>query len=295
MNNIIEIHNLNKRYGKLEVLNDFDLTVEEGSIYGFLGRNGEGKTTTVKILLGLDNKFSGDVTVINMNPVLSGDQIRQRIGYVPEVQLFPKWMTVSQLMNFTSPFYQTWDENYCQHLLGTFHLPRQRRIKHLSRGMVAKVSLVQALSHHPRLLILDDPTMGLDAVVRREFLESIVELIQEGGRTVFFSSHIIDEIERVADYIGILQKGALQLTGSVDEIKSQYKTIVAVFDQSPPDMKSLSGISRIKIEGNRMQIGCNDYSSELYDEILELGVRNIEVLDMSLEDIFVHLTEESRE
>lgn len=293
--NIIQTTELNKSFRKLNVLKGLNFDVQEGSIYGFLGRNGAGKTTTVKILLGLDRKFKGNVKVINKDPKKVGDQIRLHTGYVPEKPVFPGWMTISRLIRFTSPFYPSWDKQYCNTLLENFCLPHDRKIMHLSRGMVAKVSLVLALAHHPKLLILDDPTMGLDAVVRREFLENMVDLIREGTRTVFFSSHIIDEVERVADSIGVLDKGILQISGKVEDIKANYKSLIAVFPEKPPENLNIPGVSTYTYGGRKVRIEFHGYSQDIEERIYQLGATHVEVVDLSLEDIFVRVTGENRE
>ncbi|MBN2384007.1 ABC transporter ATP-binding protein [bacterium] len=284
---IIKVQQVKKRFRTLEVLKGLDLEVCQGSIYGFLGRNGVGKTTTVRILLGLDDIFEGTVRVFELDPRTNGDRIRLRTGYVPETPRFPEWMKIEQLLTFTAPFYPTWDRVYADELLTQFQLPRDRKIKQLSRGMLAKVALTMALAHRPKLLVLDDPTMGLDAVVRREFLEQIVDIIREGDRTVFLTSHIIDEVERVADHIGIMTQGILVESCPLEELKQRNKTIVARFIGEPPVPAAFPDQYECIRNGNQLQFHTRHFSEEVLDFVKSLEPHQLEVHDLSLEDIFV--------
>ena len=172
----IKARKLTKRFRKTLAVDNFDLEVPWGSIYGLLGRNGAGKTTTIKMLLGLLPMTSGKAIVLGYSSKREPLKIKAEVGYVPEIRKMYDWMSVDEIVKFTSAFYGTWNQDTAERLLDRLHLDQHKKIKELSKGMVAKVSLILAIAHEPRLLILDDPTSGLDPVVRREFLESIAEL-----------------------------------------------------------------------------------------------------------------------
>ena len=184
---VIQTEGFTRRYGSTVAVDGLTLTVDRGQVFGFLGRNGAGKTTTIKTLLGLLRPTSGSVRVLGLDPVADGVELRQRIGYVSETpQLYP-WMRVREMVRFTGSFYDRWNDGHIAGLLGQFGLDPERRVKNLSRGMGAQLALVLAMGHEPELLILDEPATGLDVLVRRDFLESIVQVIQQEGRTVMLS------------------------------------------------------------------------------------------------------------
>lgn len=232
----IETQGLSKRFRRLVAVNEIELRVPYGSVYGFLGRNGAGKTTTILMLLGLLRPTSGGATALGYSSKIDPVKIRADVGYVPEKQIMYDWMTVSEILWFTSKFYKTWNKKLADELVERFGLDPKRKIKHLSRGMVAELSLIIALAPEPRLLILDDPTSGMDPVVRREFMEHIVDLVRDGKRTVFFSSHILADIERVADWVGILKDGRLLIQDRLETLKLRTRKVVAKFEAGPPKL-----------------------------------------------------------
>lgn len=284
----IVTRSLSRRFGRLRVLDGVDLEVRRGSVYGFLGRNGAGKTTTILILLGLERRDGGEIEVLGLRPEKAAAAIRLRIGYVPEKPSFPDWMTVGEVLRFTAPFYPTWDERLCRDLVQALQLPPERTIKHLSRGMLAKVALTLALAHRPELLILDDPTMGLDAVVRREFLETIISLIQSGERTVFFSSHLMEEVERVADTVGILHDGRIVRQESIDSLKASHALVEVILERPiPADPPAIPGARSVIRTDNRLMITFDRFREESLEAIRPWGIRQLNHRDLSLEDIFV--------
>jgi len=222
----IIMEDMSKFYGDQAALNGLSLTVPEGSVFGLLGENGAGKTTTLQILLGLIRADSGSARVLDLDPARDGLEIRRRVGYVPEQPALYDWMTVSEIGWFAAGFHPEpglgtapFQTRYADLTTG-FNLPQNRKVKALSKGMRAKVSLSLALASAPPLLILDEPTSGLDTMVRREFLESMVDLAA-GGRTVLLSSHQIAEVERVASHVAFLRRGNLLLTEPLDELKAR--------------------------------------------------------------------------
>jgi ABC-2 type transport system ATP-binding protein len=224
MNPVIQFQEVSKRYGRQTALDDLTLDVPPGVVFALLGENGAGKTTAIKTLLGLTIPEAGQARVLGLDSRTSGEEIRRRVGYVPERPTLYDWMTVSEIGWFAAGFY---GGDYLTHygeLTRQFGLPSGRKLKSLSKGMRSKVALSLAMAHQPELLVLDEPTSGLDTLVRREFLASMVDLAAT-GRTVLLSSHQISEVERVADYVAILHAGRLVLVERLDDLKEQVRDV----------------------------------------------------------------------
>lgn len=287
MENAIETHALAKKFRKLVAVDEIDLRVPWGSVYGFLGRNGAGKTTTILMLLGLLRPTSGGATVLGHSSKTDPVKIRGEIGYVPEKQIMYDWMTVEETLWFTSKFYKTWNDKLARELVGRFKLDPKRKIKHLSRGMVAEVCLILALAPEPRLLILDDPTSGMDPVVRREFLENIVDIVRDRKRTVFFSSHILSDIERVADWVGILKEGSLLVQSEVDALKLRMRKVAAKFEAEAPRELDMGEPLWIQRDGTALTATFANYQDDIPEKLKAMGATAVEVIDLSLDDIFV--------
>ncbi|MBI4832524.1 MAG: ABC transporter ATP-binding protein [Candidatus Lindowbacteria bacterium] len=283
----IETQALSKKFRKLIAVNEIDLRVPYGSVYGFLGRNGAGKTTTILMLLGLLRPTSGGATVLGYSSKIDPVKIRSEVGYVAEKQIMYDWMTVTEILWFTSKFYKTWNKKLADGLVEKFDLDPKRKIKHLSRGMVAELSLIIALAPEPRLLILDDPTSGMDPVVRREFMEHIVDLVRDGKRTVFFSSHILADIERVADWVGILKEGRVLIQSELDALKLRTRKIAARFEGEPPSNFTFGEPIWVQRDGTTMNALLSRFDDSISEKLKSLGAKAVEVIDLSLDDIFV--------
>lgn len=230
---VIETNKLSRRFRRLDAVHDLDLTVNEGSIHAFLGPNGAGKTTTIRMLLNIIPPTSGAANILGTSSKKLGRRDFENIGYVSENQKMPLWMTVAQLMNYLRPLYPTWDNAFAEKLLNDFDLPLEQRLKHLSRGMRMKASLVGALAFRPKLLVLDEPFSGLDPLVREEFLEGIIELTAQEKWTIFISSHDIDEVERLADQVAIINQGNLLLSESIEKLLNRFRGVsFSVTDQN---------------------------------------------------------------
>ncbi len=214
----IEINHVTKRFGHTTAVDDVSLTIPAGCVFALLGENGAGKTTLVRMLLGLLPPDAGSITVLGMSTSKQGEEIRQRVGYVPERPTLYDWMTASEIGWFTAGFYPDGFEQQYRNLLDRYRVPAARKISQMSKGMRSKVALSLALAPQPELLVLDEPTSGLDTLVRREFLESMVDLAAE-GRTVVLSSHLIGEVERIADHVAILKSGQTLTIDPLDELK----------------------------------------------------------------------------
>ena len=227
---VVAIANLSRRFGSKTVLNDLSLYVPKGCVFGLVGENGAGKTTLIKHLLGILRAETGSVRVFGLDPVANPVPVLERIGYLAEQPDLPGWMRVDELIRYSQAFYPNWDAAYAEQLRQQFGLNSSARIKTLSKGQCAKAGLLTAQAHRPDLLLLDEPSSGLDPVVRKDILEAVITTVADEGRTVFFSSHLLEEIERVSDYIAMIQQGRLVLFGSLDDIKSQHRRITLRFD-----------------------------------------------------------------
>jgi ABC-2 type transport system ATP-binding protein len=223
--NIIEIEGLTRRFGKTEAVNQLTLQVPEGAIYAFLGPNGAGKSTTIQTLLNLLRPTSGTARVFGVETTAFGPAELAQIGYVSENQKLPEAMTVAEFLAWCKPMYPTWDDAFCADLLARFELPPDRKLKNLSRGMKMKAALLASIAYRPRLLILDEPFSGLDPLMRDEFIRGILELSEQEKWTVFVSSHDIDEVERLADWVGILNQGKLYLSEASESLQRRFRRV----------------------------------------------------------------------
>lgn len=228
----LKLSNIRKSYGKLDVLKGVNLSVSDGEIYGFLGRNGAGKSTALRIIMGITHADSGDTELFGQVAGKNDPAPRQHIGYVAQEQHFYDWMSALELGKFVSGFYPAWDKAEYSKLLRSLDLPTDRKIRGFSGGMTAKLALALALASKPRLLLLDEPTAGMDAVARREFLDIVREQAQRFGRTTLFSSHLIDEVELAADKVGILDDGSMRFEGSLSSLQRSARRFVMSADES---------------------------------------------------------------
>src|SRR5262245_38254361 len=246
---IVEICRVTRQFGNKTALDDVSLTVPRGGVFGLIGGNGAGKTTLIKHILGLLKAESGTVRLFGMDPVENPVGTLGRIGYLSEERDLPNWMRVGELMRYTQAFFPNWDETYAEELRSAFDLDVQAKIRNLSRGQRARAGLLVALAHRPELLVLDEPSSGLDPVVRRDILGAIIRTIAEEGRTVLFSSHLLDEVERVADRVAMIHEGRIVLTESIDELKETHRRITVRFEQPQARPPVIAGTISCSGEG----------------------------------------------
>jgi ABC-2 type transport system ATP-binding protein len=287
---VIQIDGFTRHFGSTIAVDGLDLTVGQGQVFGFLGRNGAGKTTTIKSVLGLLRPTSGMVRVLGLDPATDGVELKQRIGYVPETPQLYSWMRVHEIVRFTSQFYACWNDAHVATLLDQFGLDAECRVKNLSRGMSAQLALVLAMGHDPELLILDEPATGLDVLVRRDFLESIVQVIQQQGRTVLLSSHMVHEVERVADRVAVIEGGKLLVCQDTDAFKGRVKKVlVRLSNDDESGLKGVAGVSEIEGSGDRRLVTIGNYDESCRQALHEAGAEVVYVVDMSLEESFIEL------
>jgi len=221
---VIALNNVCKQYGSLEVLTGLSLQVNRGEVYGFLGRNGAGKSTAIRMMMGITRISSGSIHLFGQSIGSNVINARQRIGYVAQEQHFYPWMTPKNLARFVRGFYPKWDQSRYVELVSLFELPMNRKIGNFSGGMKAKLALTMALATQPECLILDEPTAGMDPVARREFLDLVSEEARRVDATIFFSTHLIDDIEAIADRIGIVESGKTVYEGALAPLSDSIAT-----------------------------------------------------------------------
>ena len=220
---VISVSGLSRCFGSKTALDSVSLAMPGGAVYGLVGINGAGKTTLIKHILGLLEAQSGSVRVFGLDPVADPVAVLSKIGYLSEENDLPGWMRVDELLRYSRAFYPEWDDDYAEELRDRFALDPAARVKTLSKGQKARAGLLVALAYRPALLVLDEPSSGLDPIVRRDILGAVLRTIADEGRTVLFSSHLLDEVEEVADHVTMISGGRVVLSGALDEIKASHR------------------------------------------------------------------------
>src|ERR1700741_267312 len=220
---VISIAELTRRFGSTTALDSVSLSMPRGAVYGLVGANGAGKTTLIKHILGLLRAQSGSVRVFGLDPVADPVGVLSRIGYLSEENDLPGWMRVDELIRYSRAFYSAWDDDYAEELRQSFALDPAARIKNLSKGQKARAGMLIALSYRPDLLVLDEPSSGLDPIVRRDIIGAIIRTIADEGRTVLFSSHLLEEVEQVADHVTMINRGKIVLSAALDSIRESHR------------------------------------------------------------------------
>ena len=219
---VIDVSQLTRRFGAKAALASVSLSLPRGAVYGLVGANGAGKTTLIRHILGLLRAESGSVRVFGLDPVADPVAVLSRIGYLSEENDLPGWMRVDELIRYSRAFYPAWDDAYAEELRQRFALDPAAKTKTLSKGQKARLGLLIALAYRPELLVLDEPSSGLDPIVRRDILGAVLRTIADEGRTVLFSSHLLDEVERVADHVTMISDGNIVLSGPLDALKAAH-------------------------------------------------------------------------
>jgi ABC-2 type transport system ATP-binding protein len=290
MTHAIQTRGLTKFYGQRTVVRSLDLTIPTGCVYGFLGRNGAGKSTTIKMLTGMVQPDYGSAEVLGQDVATQSPAMRTRVAYIAEGHPLYGGMTINQLEQFSRPFFPNWNRDLFDRIIEHFELSRKQKVRRFSNGQRAQVSLAIALAPDPELLILDDPTLGLDTVVRRDFLESMIQIIQREGRTILFSSHNLGDVERVADRIGVLVDGVLRVDCPTDQFKSTVKLVVVEFSGTPPPMVEMPGLVSSLINRNRWELVIAGYRDWHAEQLRNLKATAIDVIELNLEDAFIAYT-----
>jgi ABC-2 type transport system ATP-binding protein len=284
---VVEVRRLTRQFGAKTALDDVTLTVPRGGVFGLIGANGAGKTTLIKHLLGMLRAQTGEVRVFGLEPVQNPVGVLGRIGYLSEDRDLPNWMRVGELMRYTQAFFPTWDESYAEELREAFDLDPNAKVKTLSRGQRARAGLLAALAHRPELLVLDEPSSGLDPVVRRDILGAIIRTIADEGRTVLFSSHLLDEVERVADFVAIIHQGRILLTAPMEELKETHRRVTLRFGQPLERPPALVGAITYAGEGAEWTYICSGEGQQVRRAAEAIGATVVGDHALSLDEIFV--------
>ena len=300
---VIETHGLTRYFGKKCVVNQLDLRVPRGSIFAFLGRNGAGKSTTIRMLLGLVEPTRGSASILGYDSTNLPPEAKARIGYMSEGHHVYDWMSVRQCRDFQAAFYKHWNNEIFQGVIEHFKLDSKAIAGNLSRGQRAGLCLALTLAPEPELLILDDPALGLDPVARRGLLQSMLFVTRQADRTILFSSHILADVERVADYLAVLDNGVLRANCSVETFRSRVRQMVLTFAGEAPDLSHSSnpahrpcpGLLHSRHEGGELTLTFANFDDETELFLDTLGAQHIEQIPLSLEDALVNYFGEQRE
>jgi ABC-2 type transport system ATP-binding protein len=284
---IVAVDSLSRHFGLKKALDDVSLTLPRGIVFGLVGANGAGKTTLIKHILGLLKAEAGSVRVFGRDPVADPAYVLAKIGYVSEEHDLPSWMRVRELMRYTQAFFPTWDQAYAEELRVRFELSPDAKIKHLSKGQRARADLLVALAHRPELLVLDEPSAGLDPIVRRDILEAVIRAIADEGRTVLFSSHLLHEVERVADHVTMIHQGKIVFSAALDDILATHRCWTLRFAETRSRPPELAGVLAWEGTGREWTAVYQGRPGEFQEAATQLGAQVLEKRTPSLDEIFV--------
>jgi ABC-2 type transport system ATP-binding protein len=284
---VVDVKDLSRTFEHKKALDGVSFRATPGQVYGLVGSNGAGKTTMLKHLLGLLRAESGTVRVFGLDPVLDPVGVLGRVGYLSEERELPEWMRIDELLRYTQAYHPTWDAAYANELLETFALDPSKKIKELSKGMRAQAGLIAAVAYRPELLILDEPSSGLDAMVRRDILDAVVRAVADDGRTVIFSSHLLEEVERMSDHVTLMLQGRVTLSGALDDVRRDYQRsrvrFVEYFDQPP----ALENALAVEGGGRSWSVIHSGSPEQFRHSVIARGGEVVESRDATLEEIFL--------
>jgi len=286
MSNALEIHGLTKHFKQFK-LGPMNMTVPRGSIYGFVGPNAAGKTTTLDLILGIGEPDGGSICVEGLDHARDEVAVKQKIGYASPDLNFQMWGKVGNAIRFVKGFHASWDDTHCQHLLQSFRLSTEDKIANLSFGSRIKLAIVLALAWRPPILILDEPTVGLDAVARHELFTELLESVGNEERTVIISSHALSDVERFADRMGFIKDGHMLLEGETAELIQRYR-MVDCQSSEPQRLQKQPGIVLAKQDGQRCRV-LVDRGDESSNWLKQLGAQPTASAPVTLEELFVTL------
>jgi ABC-2 type transport system ATP-binding protein len=283
---VIEVSALTRHFGRATALNSVSLSIPRGAVYGLVGANGAGKTTLIKHILGLLRAESGSVRVFGLDPVADPAGVLSRIGYLSEENDLPGWMRVGELIRYSRSFYPGWDDAYAEELRQTFALDPAAKIRNLSKGQKARAGLLIALAYRPELLVLDEPSSGLDPIVRRDILGAVIRTIANEGRTVLFSSHLLEEVEQVADHVTMISRGTIALSAPLAVMKESHRCLTVRFAESRSQPPAVAGVLRWDGGGQEWTAVCRD-GGELQAAVAGWDARIVAERVPSLDELFV--------
>lgn len=281
------LDHVTRRFPGVVALDAICMRAEPGEVLGVIGRNGAGKTTLLRLAAGILWPDIGTIRTLGLDPVRDGLRVRERASLLGEESALYPWMTVREILEFASRLHPRWDSDLSSAVAERLGLDPSARVGTLSRGTRAKVALTLAVAPRPELLLLDDPTAGLDPLVRREVLEGILDAVSEEGGAVVYASHLVHDVERVADRVVVLDSGRIVLEGPVETLKGRVRRTRAVFDRDAPLPPPGSGIVDARIEGRLLTLVSDASDGSLENSLRALGARSVEAESLSLEEILV--------
>lgn len=284
---IVQVRDLTRRFGQTTALDRVSLEAAEGRVLGLVGENGAGKTTLLKHVLGTLRAEQGEVRVFGKDPVAEPVEVLGRLGYLSEDRDLPGDLRIGQLIDFTRAFYPNWDRSFEAELLEMFELNPRQGIQGLSRGQAARVGLLLALAHRPPLLVLDEPSSGLDPVARRDILAAIIRTVADEGRTVLFSSHLLDEVQRVADHVVMLDRGQVVVQGELDEVLGAHLRLTVRFAEPQDKPPSLDAALSCEGAGREWTVVCNGKREHVEQQVAALQGEILQRERPTLDEVFV--------
>ncbi|GAA0746784.1 ABC transporter ATP-binding protein [Clostridium oceanicum] len=290
---MIEVKNLSKSLGNKKILQNINLKVNKGSIFGLIGENGVGKTTLIKCLTGIYKPDEGDIK-INNQEVFENVEVKKYVGYVSDENQYYTSFKISELVKFYKLSYETFSYDRFKEINEIFKIPENKRIRQFSKGMKMRVALMLNLSFYPKVLILDEPTSGLDPIITRKLMNLLIEEVSERKTTVFISSHHIMNLEKICESIAIMEEGTVRYLDSLDSMKNNIKKLQTLFKYTRvlEEIKSWDEVMKIERVGKITYIITKDYSEKLKKRLLDKGSEFVEEVELSLEDMFIHCVEE---
>ena len=283
----VELVGVTRRFGTATAVDDLTLRIPAGHTFGLIGPNGAGKSTTIRMLMGMLRPHAGRIRVLGIDGVAEPSRMKKRVGYVPEVPRMYGWMRVGELIGFARAFYPTWNTDECARLLDLFALDPAKKVRHLSKGMAAKLSLLLALAHDPEVLILDEPTSGLDPLVREEFLDGVLGAVGRRRHTVLFSSHALEDVRRLADAVGLLYEGRLLIHRGVEELLASTRRIRAVLRDGCLPRREPAGTVWQHVERREWLLTVSDFTPDLLRTLCtENDLEHVEAAGLNLEELF---------
>ncbi|MCY6959817.1 ABC transporter ATP-binding protein [Clostridium brassicae] len=293
---MITINNVSKTLGNKKILNNINIDIEKGSIFGVIGENGVGKTTLIKCMLGIYKQDEGEITVDGQS-IFENPEVKQKIGYVAAETQYYSSFKVKELEKFYSLTYDRFSYERFKELNKIFKIPENKRGRELSKGMKMRVSLMLNLSIYPEILILDEPTSGLDPIIKRKLMNILVEEVSQREMTIFMASHNLDDLERICDSVAIMEKGEIKYINKIDDMKEHIKKLQVLFkdENKAEEIKNWCEIIAVEKIGRINYLITNNYSEELQEKLLNLEATFIEEIDLSLEDMFIYSIEGGKE
>lgn len=292
MSVVIETTNLTKKYGKSRGIIDVNLSINEGEIFGFIGPNGAGKSTTIRTLLGLIHKTSGEAKIFGLDCNKDKVEILKNVGYLPSEVFYYENMKAIDLLNYSASFYGKDCSVRIKELAAILELDLHKKIEDMSLGNKKKVGIIQGLLHSPKLIVLDEPTSGLDPLMQKKFFDLILKE-NEKGATILFSSHILSEVQRICDRVAIIKEGQIISTQKISELRDNtYKKVNFVIKEGILDNFMLDGATNIEIQGNQCNFLYKGDCNALINAVGSYKITNIDISEPTLEEIFIHYYED---